>query len=206
MNVGLTGGIGCGKSSALQLFKEAGAAVLETDQVAKDLLEQHAGVRARLLEEFGPDLFTAEGKVDRAWLASMVFNNSDKLRALESIIHPEVRAVWLQELAQQHTLLVVEIPLLLEKSLQHHFDAIVCVACSDSISERRLQNRGLSKEQIQLRKRNQLPLAHKIEAADHVLLNDGTIASLKQQIEYCIRLWSPVYHFPTTFHHGSTTL
>lgn len=190
MNVGLTGGIGCGKSTALQFFREAGAQVLETDRVAKELLDSHPGVRDQLLQLLGADIFTSEGKVDRALVASKVFNNSDKLRALESIIHPEVRAVWLQELNQQHALLVVEIPLLVEKSLQHHFDAIVCVACHDSISVQRLHQRGLSEDQIQLRKRNQLPLAKKIEVADHVLLNDGTSASLKQQIESCIRLWS----------------
>ncbi|MCD8482100.1 MAG: dephospho-CoA kinase [Verrucomicrobia bacterium] len=110
MNVGLTGGIGCGKSTALKFFSEAGASVLDTDCVAKELLDTDREVRQGVLELFGAGVFTSEGKVDRAALASMVFSNSDKLRALESLVHPKVRTVWQQRLSQNHPLLVVEIP------------------------------------------------------------------------------------------------
>lgn len=189
MNIGLTGGMGCGKSTALAYFQRCGSAVFEADRYVARLLADDTEVRKELRNHFGGRVFTAEGMVDRRALGRIVFGNSSKLGVLESLLHPRVRTAWQRELGQGHSCLVVEIPLLFEKSLASLFDVTVCVAAQPETQRNRLRARGLEDEQIDLRLTRQWPLSRKMEAANHILWNDGEEAHLRAQIDHLLKHW-----------------
>lgn len=189
MKVGLTGGIGCGKSTVLRMCAERDALVVESDAIVRELLATDQEVIQSVRECFGDGVVDGEGKIDRARLGSMVANDSDKLSRLESILHPIVRRVWTWKVAEQDTLAVVEIPLLFEKNLQELFDLTVCVASSPQVQMKRLRARGLSDSQIQWRQQRQLPLPRKMELADVVLLNNGTLQHLNEQLDLLFDQW-----------------
>ena len=193
MNIGLTGGIGCGKSTVLQLLRARDWRVFESDAYVRQLLGQDPEVVEAIRARFGEAVFDADGRVDRGRLASIVFSDSTKLSALEALLHPRVRSAWLKELQTSPAGLVVEIPLLFEKDLQSHFDVTCCVACHPETQSLRLRARGWTPPQIEERLRNQWPLADKMTAADVILLNDGSREHLEAQIDEWMRLlgWPP---------------
>lgn len=182
IRIGLTGGIGCGKSTALKVFREAGVQTVETDAIARALLDSDPQVRAALVQHFGTELLNAEGKIDRHILAATVFSDSEALAFLESLLHPRVRDVWMRESLNGEGLIVVEIPLLFEKDLQSHFDVTVCISCDPELQQERLQSRGMNLQQIEQRKQRQLPLSEKARRSDIVISNNGTTERLQQQI------------------------
>lgn len=192
MNIGLTGGMGCGKSTALAFFGERGCATFEADACVRELLARNASVRTELRAHFGAGIFNADGMIDRRELGRIVFADSSKLEALESLLHPRVRTAWQRELEHGHPCLVVEIPLLFEKSLASLFDATVCVAAQPETQRNRLRARGLEDDQIDLRLTRQWPLSRKMEAAGHVLCNDGEQVHLRAQIDYLLNHWHGV--------------
>jgi dephospho-CoA kinase len=183
MNIGLTGGIGCGKSTALDCFRQAGAVVVETDAVVRDLLASDAGLIAAVREAFGDSVIDLEGKVDRARLAGKVFNNSAALARLEALVHPRVREHWTHKLRENHPVLIVEIPLLFEKDLQGHFSKTLCVSSHPDVQVQRLKARGMSESQIQQRAARQLALEEKMRRADIILHNNGSLQHLREQVE-----------------------
>jgi dephospho-CoA kinase len=183
MNVGLTGGIGCGKSTTLSFFKEAGATTIETDAIVRELLATDPEVIARIRSAFGEAVIDAEGRVDRGRLGSKVFGNSEALALLESLLHPRVRQQWTRELAEKHPVLIVEIPLLFEKDLQGNFSTTICVSSSPEVQLERLKARGMSESQIQYRKQRQLSLEEKMRRADIIIHNDGSRDHLREQVE-----------------------
>lgn len=189
MKIGLTGGIGCGKSTVLRLCAERGALTVESDAIVRDLLARDPEVIATIRNAFGGEVLDREGKIDRSSLGGMVANDSDKLLRLESILHPIVRRVWTHKVAEQNALAIVEIPLLFEKDLQGLFDQTVCVASSPSVQMKRLRARGLSDSQIEWRQQRQLPLARKMELADVVLINNGTLEHLNEQLNLLFQRW-----------------
>ena len=184
MNVGLTGGIGCGKSTALEYFRQAGAEVLETDAVVRELLSSDVDLIGKVSEAFGADILDDEGNVDRAKLASKVFHNSEALALLESLVHPRVREFWMRALGESHPILIVEIPLLFEKDLQRHFTLTICLSSNPEVQAERLKARGMSESQIQYRKERQFSLEKKTQKADIVLHNNGSLEHLKEQVEH----------------------
>lgn len=185
MHLGLTGGMGCGKSTAARLFEELGVARLDTDVVVRDLLAQDAEVQAALRARWGARVFDASGMIRRGAIGSIVFADSDELAWLEGLLHPRVRRCWQAWLAERgDRLSLVEIPLLLEKSLEKHFDLVVCVTCSEVVQRARLRARDLPETEISARLQRQMPLAEKVDRSDVVLSNSGTPAFLKQQIVY----------------------
>lgn len=121
MNIGLTGGIGCGKSTALACFMKAGAEVIETDAVVRQLLQEDELLIKEVREALGDSFMDAQGRIDRAKLARKVFNNSEALALLESIVHPRVRDNWTQALRKNHPILIVEIPLLSKRTCRDNF-------------------------------------------------------------------------------------
>jgi len=187
MNIGLTGGIGCGKSTVLEFFGEAGAETVETDAIVRDLLANDKPLIARLEEAFGREIIDTEGRVDRKQLASTVFSNSEALALLESLLHPLVRARWMQHVREARRVLVVEIPLLFEKDLQGHFSKTLCVSSIPEVQMERLKARGMSYSEIQSRKQRQLGLDEKMSRADTVLHNNGSLEHLKEQVEWVMR-------------------
>ena len=182
LKIGLTGGIGCGKSTVVQLFAEAGWRTVETDAIVRDLLTNNETVLAALRARWGAAVFHVDGTVDRKSVAQRVFTDETELVWLEGLLHPLVRAVWEGAFAAAPEAdWLVEVPLLFEKRLETEFDLIVCVTSPPEIVESRMVRRGYSGVEIEQRRQRQMPLEEKARRADCVISNGGSLEFLKQQ-------------------------
>lgn len=195
MKLGLTGGIGCGKSTFGKMLAARGARLVQTDLVARDILNTPE-VLARVRALFGPEAIGADGLANREVIGKIVFDDQAALAALEAELHPRVGEYW-RNLAPDPTtgLLVVEIPLLFEKSLDAEFDLTVCVHCSHSMQIARLLDRGLPPEQAKARMRAQLPVEEKVRRSNLVIYNEGSRDFLAAQAELLIRRLTPSSSF-----------
>ena len=183
MRLGLTGGIGCGKSTFGQLLAARGWRLIQTDLVARDILNTPE-VAARVRALFGPGVMGPDGRPDRAALAAIVFADKGALASLEAELHPRVQAAWRARVAAEpNAPWVVEIPLLFEKNLEGFFDFTVCVHCSPQTQLARLAARGLPEDQATARMRAQLPLETKLSRADIAVFNDGSPEFLAAQAD-----------------------
>jgi dephospho-CoA kinase len=179
--VGLTGGIGAGKSEVLAAFARLGAATLSTDQVTHELLSDPE-VRDALIERWGDEIATG-GEIDRGRVAEVVFADPGELAWLESQLHPRVGAHvlgWRSSLDPGTDVAVVEVPLLFEAAMEDAFDATVAVIAADEVRERRLRERG--QPGLAGREERQLDQAEKAARADYVLRNDGTLEELERTV------------------------
>ncbi len=181
MVIGLTGGIGCGKSTAAACFAELGFVVIDADRLARQVLESHVCV-SHLRERWGAACLDSRGVPDRKWIAAKVFADADERAFLESITHPEVARLRREATADPSRDYVVEIPLLFEKDLAPGLDTVVVVACSDEVRRARLRVRGLSDEEISARISSQLSLVEKVKRANVVFWNDGEPDFLREQV------------------------
>ena len=181
MVIGLTGGIGCGKSTAAACFAELGFQVVDADRLARQVLESHVCV-SRLRERWGAACLDAQGVPDRKWIGAKVFADPAERAFLESLTHPEVARLRREATADPKHDYVVEIPLLFEKDLAAGFAAVVVVACSDDVRRARLRARGLSDDEISARIASQLSLVEKVKRADAVIWNDGEPVFLHEQV------------------------
>jgi dephospho-CoA kinase len=183
--VGLTGGIGAGKSEALAAFERRGIPVLSTDQVAHDILDDEA-VRQALVERWGEEI-APDGSVDRDRVGEIVFGDRDELTWLESVTHPRVGAKvleWRQGLDPETEVAVVEVPLLFEASMDDAFDATLAVVADDEVRDARLRERGQAG--LEGREGRQLDQAEKVRRADHVIRNDGSLEALDREVNKLI--------------------
>jgi dephospho-CoA kinase len=181
MVIGLTGGIGCGKSAAAACFARRGFQVVDADALAREVLGSPACVD-QMVGRWGRACLGGDGVPDRAWIAAKVFADPVERAFLEAITHPEVarrRTLAVADRSRHH---VVELPLLFEKNLQAGFDVVVCVSSSETVRLRRLEQRGLSRAQAQARMDSQAPLDEKVKKSDHVLFNDGDLDFLDAQV------------------------
>jgi dephospho-CoA kinase len=181
MVIGLTGGIGCGKSAAAAFFAELGFQVIDADKLARQVLESPGGV-AQLQARWGRACLDSEGLPNRVWIAAKVFSDPVERDFLELLIHPEVARLRRDLIAQHGGDTVVEIPLLFEKNLGAEFSKVVCIASSDAIRRERLRGRGLSVAQINARVSSQLTMEQKVKMSNWVIWNDGTLSFLRQQV------------------------
>ena len=181
MVIGLTGGIGCGKSTAAACFAELGFRVVDADRLARQVLESHVCV-GHLRARWGAACLDAQGVPDRKWIGAKVFADADERAFLESVTHPEVARLRREATADASVDYVVEIPLLFEKELTDGFSSIVVVACSEEVRRDRLRLRGLTDEEISARIASQLSLVEKVKRANVVLWNDGEPAFLREQV------------------------
>ena len=184
--VGLTGGIGAGKSEALAAFERFGAATLSTDRVAHDLLDDEE-VRSALVDRWGEEVASGGG-VDRERVSEIVFNDRDELAWLESVTHPRVGAhvlEWRQGLANEVPLAVVEVPLLFEAAMEDAFDATIAIVAADELRDARLRERGQGG--LGGREARQLDQAEKERRADHVIRNDATLEELESEVRKVIK-------------------
>ena len=187
MKIGLTGGIGCGKSTVVQFFAQAGWHTIETDALVRDCLASDAMVHAALSEHWGTAVFHVDGTVDRKAVAARVFTDAHELAWLEALLHPLVRHAWEAAIAgAAEADWLVEIPLLFEKRLETEFDLIVCVTSPSDVVERRMAHRGYSGDEIVQRRHRQMPLEEKARRADCVISNTGSLEFLKQQTKRLI--------------------
>lgn len=186
MILGITGGIGCGKSTAAAFFEKHDFRRLDSDALIRNEVLPSARVTAALRERYGEGVFDKES-VNRARLAARVFENDDERRWLEELTHPILFSAWRSAFAAAPgTRWAVEVPLLFEKRLENWFDFTICVASAAPLQLARLEQRGLPRVLAEQRISKQLPLAHKIESADFVLWNDGTLEFLGAQVSRLI--------------------
>lgn len=186
--VGLTGGIGSGKSVVAGIFSDLGAAVLDADFLARSALERGTPGFDQAVATFG-DQILKDGQIDRRALGEIVFNNPQERAKLEAIVHPQVRALFLGAVAQTGAgeVLVYEIPLLVETSAAEHFDFIITVESDLETRHERLINRGLLSHEISARISAQATSEERIAQSDAVIYNNGSREELLSQVE---RIWS----------------
>lgn len=183
MHAALTGGMGSGKTFVLSCFRELGWLTVECDAITKDLLAGDKDVASAIFDKFGPDVFDTNGAINRKALASIVFADEIKLRALEDIMHPPVRREWTRMLEQAgNRNAIVEIPLLFEKKLEKLFKISVCVTVSAPTQIERLALRGFTKDEALARISRQMPLSDKELRADFVIQNNGNKDHTRAQV------------------------
>jgi dephospho-CoA kinase len=184
MILGLTGGFGCGKSTAAKLFAEKGFRHVDSDLVIREQVLTREEVLAEIRGRYGDSVFSGAGQVDRPALGRLVFADDAERRWLEQLTHPiyfNILRALFRDIPRVEW--VVEVPLLFEKSLENWFDFTLCVACDPLSQLARLEQRGLDRALAEQRISKQLPLARKIELSDFVLWNDGSTGFLKSQVD-----------------------
>jgi len=176
---GLTGGIGMGKSTAGDLLRERGISVIDTDSIARQLVEPGLPALAEIRSAFGDGIVDSQGRLRRDELARRVFSDPLARRQLEQILHPRIREIWTRQIetwrAEGRDRAVVIIPLLFETDAQSNFDATICLACSAVTQKRRLLARGWDESQILQRNAAQLPIEKKIELSTQVVWSEAAV-------------------------------
>lgn len=179
--VGLTGGIGTGKSAALAVFRRLGAAAVDADALARQLSRKGGPLQRAVARAFGRRFLDARGRLDRKALAAAVFAHRRLRRRLERAAHPEIlRRIRTLIARSRRPVVVADVPLLFERRLQSGFDATVVVSAPEDAALRRLLRRGMGRETARARMRAQWPLRRKEALADLVLDNSGARAKLRR--------------------------
>lgn len=191
MYLGLSGGIGSGKSTVAKMFADLGAVVIDADAIAREVLEPGQVGYENVILHFGNQVLDASGNIDRKELAKLVFNNEEQLARLEAIVHPAViaRVAQIRESIPESSVVIYDIPLLVEKQMQNQFDKVVIVTADLDLRKARLIDRGLSIADIDARIANQATDEQKIAAADYVIANNGTLQDLRSQV---LKTWSEI--------------
>jgi dephospho-CoA kinase len=177
LRVGITGGIGSGKTTVCRIFESLGIPVYYADDWAKWLTVNDPDVRAGILDLFGPEAYLPDGAYNRAYVAGIVFKNPEKLQALNALVHPAVgrhNRAW-QEVQKDVPYTLKEAALLVESGSYRHLDALIVVTAPEVLRMRRVVQRdGLDEAAVRARMARQLPEEDKIKLADFVVVNDGT--------------------------------
>jgi dephospho-CoA kinase len=185
--VGLTGGIASGKSTVAKILAELGAAIVDADMLAREVVAPGHDGWKEIVATFGADVLQADQNLDRQKLRTLIFNNPDARRQLEAIIHPRVRALAERRIREHgeagHAVVVYEVPLLFEGNLQEWLRPVILVASNVDIQRQRLQRRdGLDPTAAQKHIDAQMSLEDKRKLADYVIENDGSLADLESQV------------------------
>lgn len=182
--VGLTGGIGSGKSTVANYFADLKIPVIDTDVIARELVEPGQTALNEIVDTFGREVLTESGKLDRKHLADITFNNSQKLKQLEAILHPKIREEMLARLTSLNApYAIVVIPLLLETGQQNLVDRILVVDCAENSQIERVQERDQrTVQQIQAIIKKQTDRKEKLKAADDIITNTGSTQDLMEQV------------------------
>jgi dephospho-CoA kinase len=186
--VGLTGGIGSGKSAVSRLLREHGAVVVDADLVAREVVDVGSPGLAAVVDAFGPEVLQDDGSLDRATLGRRVFSDRDALARLNAITHPRIAERTLELFQQAREsgteVLVHDVALLVENGLTGGYDAIVVVAASPATQlDRLVRQRGMSQDEARARIASQRPLEDKLAVATHVIRNDGPLEELAPQVD-----------------------
>jgi dephospho-CoA kinase len=188
--VGLTGGIGSGKSTVAALLADRGAVVVDADRLAREAVAVGTPGYLAVVDRFGPGVVAPDGNLDRRALAGMVFSDPRALADLNAIVHPPVRAAIAQrvgDLAGTDTVVVLEIPLLVESGRSYGESAVIVVDCPEDVAVRRLiDGRGMDEADARGRIAAQAPRADRLAAADLVLDNSGPVDALEREVN---RAW-----------------
>lgn len=193
MNIGLTGGIACGKSTVSRLLASRGAIVIDADILAREVVEPGSPALAEVVRVFGPDMLNADGTLNRKQLGKLVFESEAQRKRLEELLHPAIIRLLQERMAeaerlQPDKLVVADVPLLYEAQMEDMFQEVLVVAASREVQlERLVQRDGLSMEEAKLRIDAQMPLEWKTEWADTVIDNSGSPEETQRQVEQYLR-------------------
>jgi len=192
IKIGLTGNFGCGKSTALKIFAQRGFAVLDADDLAREVVKPGQRAYRQIVKHFGQNILQPDSTIDRAKLARVVFFQTAQRKALDAMVHPPVRRKirdFMNACQKSHkAMCVVCIPLLYETGMESWFDGVVAVKASRaSILERARKSRGMRRSEALARLRAQMPLAEKCKRADFVLDNGGSKLHLRRQVKALLK-------------------
>jgi dephospho-CoA kinase len=195
--IGVTGGIGSGKSEVCKILSSFGAPFISADLIARRLTDSDPEIRKRIMSRFGPDSYaSATGTLNRVYVASLVFGNKENLQALNAIVHPpvlksvddEAKAI---EKNHEAGYIIVEAALMFESGLDKRLDYVLTVAAEETLRIDRVRNRSnLTEDQIRSRMENQIPVDEAIESSDFVLHNNGSVEDLQQKAIFFHTLFS----------------
>ncbi len=189
--LGLTGGIGAGKSTVAALLATHGAVVIDADQVAREVVEPGGPAYDGVVRRFGPGILDAEGRIERSRLAEAAFVDSGARTDLNALVHPAVETVVRQQvdrLDHPGRVVVLEVPLLVEAGWGPIVDRVVVVDCPEQVAVRRLvEIRGMDEADVRRRMAAQASRAERLAAADDVIVNDGTLDELRVRVD---ELWA----------------
>jgi dephospho-CoA kinase len=182
--VGLTGGIASGKSTAAKFFGALGIPILDSDQIARDVVEPGQPPLERLIERFGQKILTPDGHLDRPALRDIVFSDPKARADLEALTHPAIGAAMeARSAAAGGPYQILVIPLLVEKNLASHVDRVLVVDCEEELQIRRLRNRdGSTSAQVEAILKAQAPRAARLKAADDIIHNDTNMSAVRDQV------------------------
>jgi dephospho-CoA kinase len=194
LTIGLTGGIASGKSTVSKMLIDMGISVIDADIEARLAVEQGETAYNDIVRYFGEEILDQDGNINREKLGTIVFHDEEKRKALNSFVHPAVRERMLSktEKAKQNgeKAIVLDIPLLIEGNLQYMADKILLVYVNEETQLQRLMERNqYSEEEALARIKSQMPIGEKVQHADKVIDNNGTIAETKQQLEEILAQW-----------------
>ena len=189
LKIGVTGGIGSGKSEVCRIFESLGVPVIYADDVAKELGNYDAEVRALLRKLLGEKAYTSDGVLDRAWVASRIFSNSGLRKKMNDIVHPRVERAIAQKVNDLNRagtrVVLVEAALIYEAGLDKTLDAVLVVDADEETRIARVAERdGVVREQVLNRIASQQDPATKVKAADYVIVNNGTKEDLRQKVAF----------------------
>lgn len=183
--VGLTGGIGSGKSTVARLLAEHGAIVIDADAIAREIVEPGQPALAEIVDRFGSEILDDRGALDRGALAAIVFHDTAALADLNAITHPRIaeRTAELIAAAPENAVVVYDMPLLVENGLAEGWDAVVVVIADRQVRIERLRERGLDEDDIEARMARQASDEERRAVADIIIDNSGSMEELRSQVE-----------------------
>lgn len=186
--VGLTGGVGTGKSTVAGLFRDLGAHVIDWDELAREVVRPHSKTWTEIVDCFGQDILDSDSTINRRRLAEIVFSDPEKLGRLNRIVHPEVFNEDQRITAQigsldRDAVVIKDIPLLHEAARHIAFHKVIVVSATEETRLERLEGRGMSRDDARRRIKSQLPLEEKARSADFVIDNDGLLDDTRRQVE-----------------------
>ena len=192
LEVGLTGGIGSGKSTAAAFLEESGAFVVDADRLAREVVTRDGPAYEAVKARFGEEILAADGELDRAALAARVFADAEEREALNSIVHPHVRAQAAALFAScaregRSPVAVLDAALLVETGAYRDLHRVIVVRCSEATQVRRLLARGMEVTEAESRIAAQAPLGDKLAVADYVVDTEGTLENTRRQLR---TIWS----------------
>lgn len=185
--IGLTGGIATGKSTVLKMFQQKNIPVIDTDKIARDVMEINQAAYFKVVAYFGKEILLPTGDINRKKLGEIIFKNKEKREKLNSLVHPEVKKVVLEEIKYYqnlgHELVVVDVPLLFESNFDKLCDITIVVYTEEHIQYERLMKRdNLSYEEAKRRIDAQMKLSEKVKLADFIIDNSSTIEETEKQL------------------------
>jgi dephospho-CoA kinase len=192
--IGLTGGIASGKSTVSNILKEMDITIIDADVEARLAVEKGEPAYQKIVAEFGDEIVLPGGDIDRQKLGSIIFHNAEKRQLLNSIVHPEVRKRMNDQVEAARIsgeqVIILDIPLLFESKLTYMVEKTILVYVDKDIQLKRLMERNdLSLEEAEARIKSQMPLSEKVDLADAVITNNGSISETKKQVIEVLKSW-----------------